>query len=580
MAVPVTCPHCSKAFIVHQPRPGIAVNCPWCAGIVNIWEALRLPGARAPRLAKAPPQKPGPALVARRRYFVNVRTAAWAGVGAMLLAAVGLAVALVASARSAKAPPELFAAEDHLLSNGASRNAESPAAQVATEKEAKAKLPATVLEPEQPAAEVCPVEFKAAPTEPPIKPEPVLKRRNKASDEELRCQLLKMREVTLEPPARNTGRVVVAGKQTAAGQINEVADFLKNKGLSDHFTPKLLMQRTDLNGLPYRMGADCQLDTDSAKKMQAISLGMRSILAESMPPAEPVTKDGPPPAEPANKNKEPQADQVRSKIGSLFQRSNRRGREELELRKEDVVPCLMQMLPPEHKGIREVLVEQLAGIDHKRSTEGLAKLAVFDLSADIRAEAVKQLGKRPAEDYRAILLSGLHHPWAPAADHAAEALVALEDRDALPALQKLVKEGNPSQAYYDNKDQAWKMNELVRVNHLSNCLMCHAPSKENEDLIRGRIPSPGAPLPPISQYYQDSTGPFVRADVTYLRQDFSVMQPVKNPGPWPVKQRFDYVVQTRPATTAEIAAKVENPNATYPQREAVLYAIKELAIGK
>src|SRR5262249_26868049 len=157
-------------------------------------------------------------------------------------------------------------------------------------------------------SEVCPIAIKQPPAEPPIKPEPVVKRRNRASDEELRGQLLKMREVTLEPPAKNTGRVVVAGKQTAAGQINEVADFLKQKGLHYHFTPNLLAQRTELAGLPYRMGSDCQLDSDSAKKMQAISLGMRSILAESMPPAEPVTKDGPPPAEPVNKNKEPRAD--------------------------------------------------------------------------------------------------------------------------------------------------------------------------------------------------------------------------------------------------------------------------------
>jgi hypothetical protein len=194
---------------------------------------------------------------------------------------------------------------------------------------------------------------------------------------------------------------------------------------------------------------------------------------------------------------------------------------------------------------------------------------------------LQALAPRPPEEYRAVLLAGLRHPWAPAADHAAEALAALEDRQAVPALQKLLNQPSPNAAYLDEAEGFWKMPEMVRVNHLSNCLMCHAPSKETSDLVRGRIPSPGAPLPPLSQYYQDSTGPFVRADVTYLRQDFSVVQPVKNHAPWPEKQRFDYVVKVRPATIAEVAARVEQPVVpNYPQRESVLFALKELAIEK
>jgi hypothetical protein len=238
------------------------------------------------------------------------------------------------------------------------------------------------------------------------------------------------------------------------------------------------------------------------------------------------------------------------------------------------------MLPPENQGLRQVLVSQLRSIDHPRSSEGLAKLAVFDLSADIRAEALQALAQRPPADYRPVFLTALRHPWAPAADHAAEALVALQDREAVPALEKLAEQASPTEAFYDNTDQAWKVPEVVRINHLSNCLMCHAPSKEPSELVRGRIPSPGAPLPPLSQYYQDSTGPFVRADVTYLRQDFSVVQPVRSPGPWPEKQRYDYVVKARPATTAEIAARMATQKVSSPQREAVLFALKELAISR
>src|SRR5262249_24196264 len=70
-------------------------------------------------------------------------------------------------------------------------------------------------------------------------------------------------------------------------------------------------------------------------------------------------------------------------------------------------------------------------------------------------------------------------------------------------------------------------------------------------------------------------GNFVRADVTYLKQDFSVPQPVIKPGLWPVEQRYDYVVRTRKPTPQEQAALEANPNEC-PQKQAVLFALPEL----
>ncbi len=85
--------------------------------------------------------------------------------------------------------------------------------------------------------------------------------------------------------------------------------------------------------------------------------------------------------------------------------------------------------------------------------------------------------------------------------------------------------------------------ELVRFNHLRNCLLCHAPSHSQTDLVRGLIPTPGVPIP--VEYYHRSHGDFVRADVVYLKQDFSVMHHVEDAHPWPAMQRFDYVVRVR-----------------------------------
>ena len=70
--------------------------------------------------------------------------------------------------------------------------------------------------------------------------------------------------------------------------------------------------------------------------------------------------------------------------------------------------------------------------------------AVFDLSPDVREAAVKALRARRNSEYRPVLLGALRYPWAPAADHAAEALVALEDRGAAGQLVRLLDEPDPA----------------------------------------------------------------------------------------------------------------------------------------
>ncbi|HEV3418180.1 MAG TPA: hypothetical protein VG056_15250 [Pirellulales bacterium] len=92
---------------------------------------------------------------------------------------------------------------------------------------------------------------------------------------------------------------------------------------------------------------------------------------------------------------------------------------------------------------------------------------------------------------------------------------------------------------------------------------------------------PGEPLPRF--YYHDDEGNFVRADVTYLRQDFSVVHEIPDRGsdPWPKAQRFDYVTRTREATSGEIAAATAltaegERTRDYPQRRAVMFAVENL----
>jgi hypothetical protein len=79
---------------------------------------------------------------------------------------------------------------------------------------------------------------------------------------------------------------------------------------------------------------------------------------------------------------------------------------------------------------------------------------------------------------------------------------------------------------------------------------------------------------------------YVRAEVTYLRQDFSVTQPVEAADPWPTQQRFDYLVSERPVNARdqirEDTAKEGDESrpgpaaSSYPQRESVLFALRAL----
>ena len=200
-----------------------------------------------------------------------------------------------------------------------------------------------------------------------------------------------------------------------------------------------------------------------------------------------------------------------------------------------------QLFQAEKMPLRLELVKWLQATTGKAASMALAQRAVFDLAYEVRKAAVAGLKDRRRAEYRSVLIKLLRYPWPAAADHAAAALVALADTEAVPDLLDLLDKPDPLAPTQD-KNQKWHVAELVRVNHFGNCLLCHAPSSASEDPVRGLIPSRSAPIPPV-QYYDSRSGNFVRADVTYLRQDFSVVLPVKDHGKWPQYQRFDFLVR-------------------------------------
>jgi hypothetical protein len=256
----------------------------------------------------------------------------------------------------------------------------------------------------------------------------------------------------------------------------------------------------------------------------------------------------------------------------------------------DAVPALVQLLQVEDTPIRKVLVETLSKIDGPIASEALALRALFDLSPEIRKCATQALADRPPQEYQKTLLQGLRYPWPAAAEHAAKALMELKkpqkDEHLLRTLVDLLKKRDPRLPFTIVMDKDGKeerilaVRELVRINHMSNCCLCHAPSPTKADLVRGRVPIPGEDPPPL--YYAETTGDlFIRADITFLQQDFSVMQPVAQPGKWPGQQRFDFLTRVRPLFQKELReiARRQEPLdrvTMFPQKEMLLLTLRNL----
>jgi hypothetical protein len=244
------------------------------------------------------------------------------------------------------------------------------------------------------------------------------------------------------------------------------------------------------------------------------------------------------------------------------------------------VPALVQILQAEDKPVRLLLVELLAKSKCRSATEALAQRAVFDISDAVREAAVNALRTRPVAEYQGVLFSAMRYPWPAAAEFAAEALINLNEASALQPLIELLDEpaANEPVVAKVGLAEVKAVREMVRINHLRNCVLCHAPSLGNSDLVRGLIPDPKLPVPPTftPQYYDNSRGSFVRADITYLRQDFAVVQPVAGQAIWPSHQRFDFVVRTRPQTADEKAGRDPRSIPTNRQRDSVLFALREL----
>ncbi len=421
------------------------------------------------------------------------------------------------------------------------------------EPERKVEAPLVVKNPEPPQV--------AKKPEPEAQPAPrkiVIKRRQTLSEEDLKKQILKAPEVALDlTAARKESKAIVALAHDPLGPRNRT-----------ELAALAMKDRADLKGLPIRMGDACKISPTAADHLQGGSVTLRGHLFASANLAASRVRVG----ATATADTRPDPEHVHKLLTTAKDRYN------LWL-KPEAIPALMQLLMAENEAIRLVLVDQLAGIEGPRASAALANRAIFDLCPDVRKAALEALAARPRGEYVQPLIEGLNYPWSVIADHAAEAIVALDLKEALPSVVRLLDTPDPETPR--TRGGQVVVRELVRINHLRNCLMCHAPSLAADDKVRGFVPPTNQPLPPAftQEYYAPKQeGIFVRADVTYLQQDFSVPLPVANHGLWPSAQRYDFMVRERTVGVLEPAWLAADRKPAEPTRhqKTLFYVLRNL----
>jgi hypothetical protein len=402
-----------------------------------------------------------------------------------------------------------------------------------------------------------------------------------------------------------------------------------NDKKTDGFIEALLDERLDLHGLPFAMGDACRTTGERSRQFAHAVATVRRALQPSVQASVAVPASGPAPVSvpvsapvasgtattptsgsSAGTPSQPPAPAVAPvffaqappvdppSAGAFWeqypnlciQEDKAQGkirREQCETITLARIAALMQILAP-MPNMHPGLVKYLSTLSHVEATRALARLAIFSGDEEARKAALDALKVRRERDYTKILVEGLRYPWPAVARRAAEAIAKLERNDLLPKLVDLLEEPDPRAPVTRevNQKRVPVVRELVRVNHHRSCLLCHAPGntgKVSADTLTAEVPVPGQPLtPPSGGYNTSQQDILVRLDVTYLRQDFSMLQPVADANPWPEMQRFDFLVRSRELTDEESQAYREKltPRESgefSPYQRAALAALRELS---
>jgi hypothetical protein len=333
----------------------------------------------------------------------------------------------------------------------------------------------------------------------------------------------------------------------------------------DGFLLAQIEKQPELRGLPFMMGDACRLKPAQAQQFQTSVRAVRDAMDNDV-------------------NLFAQAHDGPGNFWGSYASADRPG-----IDSAAGIAALTQILGPEATEVRVGFMAKLAKSTHPDAIKVLTKTAIFDAIPEVRWAAVKALKDRPRNaDSTEVLMYGMRYPMAEVASRAAQAIVALDRKDLVPQLVALLGEaapGEPVETIVDDK-RVCTVREVVRINHHRNCLLCHAPARTGSaEEVPALVPTPGAPFPSSArEYYGErnfATSPAVRADTTYLRQDFSILMPVADAAPWPEMQRFDFVVRTRVVEGQALAqlqqtARARAKGETTMHQEASAHALRAL----
>jgi hypothetical protein len=337
---------------------------------------------------------------------------------------------------------------------------------------------------------------------------------------------------------------------------------------ADGFLKALTANRADLRGLPFRMGDACRTPYEDAVLFgEVVDVVHRS--EASMRDSRFVVPDD-----------------FWKALDHRWKddKDSRREKASAEERECAKVAALTQIFAPAPDPYRAGLAKHLASIAHQDAGRALARLAIFDPDESVRQAAIAALKGRPTREYASILMDGFRYPVPSVAKRAAAALAKLECKEVVADLVAVLEQPDPRAPVKQKIDgqEATVVREVVRINHHRNCLLCHAPAdpdRPSRGILTVPVPLPDQRLPESSAYgFGLSPDIFIRTDVTYLRQDFSMMLPVENAAPWPDVQRFDFLVRTRVLGAAEAADYAEQiaQQGTPPSHLAAQHALREL----
>jgi hypothetical protein len=362
-------------------------------------------------------------------------------------------------------------------------------------------------------------------------------------------------EVNLEPtPAVALGKYGTQSTEQwlalkSSTRSNAVA---LNDKEEDGFVKALTRTRSDLSGLPFLLGNACRANPERAQAFKAMVEMTRE----------------------------------RDRATRLL-RQQQAGNEIKEKRRQDrraLAALLAQTLPAEAVANQPTKVLSLASIDEPEATRELARVAVFSPESTARNTALLALARREPRDSTDVLLAGLRYPWPAVAKNAAHAIMVLKRKDLIPQVQRVLDEPDPRGPRTEMLDgKAVEVaDEVVRINHHRNCLLCHAPAVEGKtpkEALTAEIPLPSERLRDGIEYYERPQASarrdlLVRIDVTYLRPDFSAVQPVYDSSAWRKMQRFDFVVRKRVLTPDEARDLRERLKGPSPYHAAAAEALR------